>query len=46
VIILLGLLVVYGLIRQRRSCQVTLPEPSTEMLLKAKGFRRLQPEPG
>jgi hypothetical protein len=38
VIILLALLAVYGLIRQRRSCQVTLPEPSTEMLLKAKGF--------
>ena len=38
VIILLGLLAGYGLIRQRRSCQVTLPEPSTEMLLKAKGF--------
>jgi len=38
VVILLGLLVVYGLISQRRSCQVSLPEPSTEMLLKAKGF--------
>ena len=37
-IIVLGLLAIYGLIRQRRSCQLTLPEPSTEMLLKAKGF--------
>ncbi len=37
-LILLCLLAVYAIISQRRSCQVNLPEPSTELLLKAKGF--------
>jgi len=37
-LLLLCLLAVYGIISQRRSCQVNLPEPATELLLKAKGF--------
>ena len=37
-LILLGLVALYGVISHRRSCQVSLPEPSSELLLKAKGF--------
>jgi hypothetical protein len=35
---LIGLVVVYGTIRQRSSYEVKLPEPATELLLKSKGF--------
>jgi hypothetical protein len=38
VIILLGLVTVYGAISRRNSYEVKLPEPATELLLKSKGF--------